>query len=135
MKLPRPRPRPRHESTITLINIVFLMLIFFLIAGTLTPPMERDVALITTSQSDRAEPPRALFVTSDGALLAAGAPVTAAGYVERLRAASDADGAMPLVKVAADRALPARQLIDIVAALRDAGAGRIVLVTERGETP
>ena len=134
MKLPRPRPRSRHESTITLINIVFLMLIFFLIAGTLTPPMERDVALITTSQSDRAEPPRALFVTSDGALLAAGAPVTAASYVERLRAASDAGAAMPLVKVAADRALPARALIGIVAALRDAGAGRIVLVTEP-ETP
>ncbi|MEO9613176.1 MAG: biopolymer transporter ExbD [Nitratireductor sp.] len=134
MKLPRPRPRTRHESTITLINIVFLMLIFFLIAGTLTPPMERDVALITTSQSDRAEPPRALFVTSDGALSAGGEPVTAASYVERLRAASDADGAIPVVKVAADRALPAQELIGIVAALRDAGAGRVALVTER-ETP
>lgn len=129
MRLPRPLARTRQESTITLINIVFLMLIFFLIAGTLTPPMERDVALITTAESDRAEPPHALFVTSDGVLKAAGVETTAAAYVDGL-AASD-DGAERVVKLAADRDLPALRLVEIVTELRDAGATRIAVVTER----
>lgn len=129
MRLPPPRPRARPESTITLINVVFLMLIFFLIAGTLTPPLDADVSLISTSLSDRAEPPDALFVTGDGVLRARGAETTAAAFVAALRAAGGEDA--PTVKLAADRTLPAEKLIDLVGELRAAGATHVVIVTER----
>ncbi|MEX0279340.1 MAG: ExbD/TolR family protein, partial [Ruegeria sp.] len=34
------RPRHKRDSTIPLINVVFLMLIFFLIAGTIATPLD-----------------------------------------------------------------------------------------------
>lgn len=129
MRLPPPRPRVRPESTITLINVVFLMLIFFLIAGTLTPPLDPEVSLIATSHSDQAEPPDALFVTGDGALRFRGVETTASGHVAMI--AETGTGDEIVVKLAADRALPAERLIDLVGELRAAGATRVVVVTER----
>jgi biopolymer transport protein ExbD len=131
MRLPPPRARVRPESTITLINVVFLMLIFFLIAGSLTPPLDGDVSLISTSQSDRADPPAALFVTSEGAVRWRGVETTASDHVAAMRDAEVADEIV--VKLAADRALPAERLIDLVGELRAAGATRVLVVTERSE--
>lgn len=132
MRLARPPKRSPQESTITLINVVFLMLIFFLIAGTLTPPLDKDVTLISTLESDRAEPPDALFVTAGGVMRTRGAEVTAQDYVAAIR---QKDLLLPedpvTVKIAADRELPAERLIAIVGELRDAGAARITVVTER----
>ena len=132
MRLPRPTARTKQESTITLINVVFLMLIFFLIAGSLTPPLDKEVALISTAESDQAEPPDALFVTAQGLIRARGEEITPAEYVARIR--QDRlllDGDAIPVKIAADRDLPAERLIGIVAELRDAGATRVSVVTER----
>ena len=132
MRLARPPKRNPQESTITLINVVFLMLIFFLIAGTLTPPLDKDVTLISTLESEQAEPPDALFVTADGVLRARGEEVTAAGYVAAVRQKELPPPQDPVtVKIAADRDLPAERLIAIVGELRDAGAARIAVVTER----
>ena len=132
MRLARPPKRSQQESTITLINVVFLMLIFFLIAGTLTPPLDKDVTLISTLESEQAEPPDALFVTADGILRARGEEVTAQAYVAAVR---QKDLLLPedpvSVKIAADRDLPAERLIALVGELRDAGATRIAVVTER----
>lgn len=129
MRLPPARARARPESTITLINVVFLMLIFFLIAGTLTPPLDPDVDLIGTSHSDRAEPPDALFATLEGTVRFRGVETTAAAYVAMLAEARPAEPIV--VKIAADRNLPAEMLIDLVGELRAAGASRVLVVTER----
>ncbi len=132
MRLPPPPKRNPQESTITLINVVFLMLIFFLIAGTLTPPLDKDVSLITTSQSDQAEPPDALFVTAEGLMRTRGVEVTAEAYVASARQMQLLLPEDPVtVKIAADRDLPATRLIEIVGELRDAGAARVSVVTER----
>lgn len=132
MRLARPPKRSPQESTITLINVVFLMLVFFLIAGTLTPPLDKDVTLISTLQSEQAEPPDALFVTADGVMRARGAEVTAPDYVAAVRQKELLLPEDPVtVKIAADRDLPAERLIAIVGELRDAGATRITVVTER----
>ena len=132
MRLARPPKRNPQESTITLINVVFLMLIFFLIAGTLTPPLDKDVTLISTLESEQAEPPDALFVTADGVMRARGDEVTADAYVAAVRQKELLLPEDPVtVKIAADRDLPAERLIGIVGELRDAGAARITVVTER----
>jgi biopolymer transport protein ExbD len=130
MRLVRPSPPRPRESTITLINIVFLMLIFFLIAGTVAPPLDPEVSLISTADADATEPPDALFATGDGGLRARGEPVTAADFVARMIAA---DGEAPRIRLAADRDLPAETLIDIIGDLRAAGAGTVAVVTERVE--
>jgi biopolymer transport protein ExbD len=126
MRLARPQERRRAEGTIALINVVFLMLIFFLIAGTLTPPLDPDVSLAQSRLAEGAEPPDALFATAQGELRLRGRAVG----VEEFMASQDGAGAGVLVKLAADRDLPAVHLIDIVAALKQAGAERVHIVTE-----
>jgi len=124
MRLTRPKPANRGEPTIALINIVFLMLIFFLIAGTLVPPQPEQLELIATSEAENAPPPDTLFINSDGELMQASGPVT----VEEFMAAQD-EGST--IRLAADRNLAAARLIEVAAKLREAGAHRVVVVTER----
>ncbi len=126
MRLARPPERAKAEGTIALINVVFLMLIFFLIAGTLAPPLDPEVALAQSSLADATEPPDALFATSSGELRARGRTVTPQDFVAALLDA----GRPGRVKLAADRDLPAVELIDIVAALKQAGAESVHIVTE-----
>lgn len=127
IRIPRPQTQKQREGTIALINIVFLMLIFFLIAGTLAPPVDPEVRLITTVEAEQADPPQALFVTASGELRAGGMEVTVADYVAALR-----DETAPLtVKLATDRDLPAERLIDVIAELRGAGVERVSVVAER----
>lgn len=128
MRLSRPRPAREGENTITLINVVFLMLIFFLIAGTLAPPLDPDVTLISTRDAEGSDPPAALSVTADGRLREGGQDVTIDAWLARQQAGEDV---APRITLAVDRNLPAEQLVDILAKLRAAGAGPIEIVTER----
>ncbi|MBO6901244.1 MAG: biopolymer transporter ExbD [Rhizobiaceae bacterium] len=124
--LPRPREARQRENTIALINIVLLMLIFFLIAGTLTPPLDKDVELISTVVAAPAEPPEALFITAEGDIRWQGRSTTVSDFLAGRRASSEEP-----VRIAADRSLLADKLIDILGELRAQGAERVVVVTER----
>lgn len=141
MKLPPlSEPKQPAENTIALINIVFLMLIFFLIAGSLTPPLDPDVDLIDTTDARPVDPPLALFVTSTGELRYQGETVAVSAFVSRLQdegqpvIVSPADAALsqgPAVRLAADGALPATRLVEVIDELKQAGAGSITIVTVR----
>lgn len=126
IRIPSPHKPRKQESTIALINVVFLMLIFFLIAGTLAPPRDPEVSFISTERDENAAPPDMLFIAEDGRATWRGEPVEIeselAGWAEE-----HAGGAF---RIAADRDLPATELVDIVGALRTAGLTNIVLVTE-----
>ena len=116
-------PRRGRDSTIALINIVFLMLIFFLIAGTVAPPLDREIDLVDTSGLEGREPPDALVLRADGTLHFRGNPVEPDAYMMR-----HASGP---VRIVPDRMAPAPRLVEITTALRRAGAVSVVLVTER----
>ncbi|WP_011580775.1 MULTISPECIES: ExbD/TolR family protein [Chelativorans] len=132
LRLSRPLPRRQRESTIALINVVFLMLVFFLVAGSLAPPIDKEIELISTAMTEPSAPPDALFVTGEGELRARGETTTVAAFIEDLTAGgTEADEIE--VKLAADRNLPAVRLIEIVGELRQAGAARISIVTEIAE--
>jgi biopolymer transport protein ExbD len=63
---------------------------------------------------------------------ARGATISPADYVAKVRQETLAlAGDAIAVKVAADQALPAERLLEIVGELRDAGASRVTMVTER----
>ena len=115
-------PRRRAEPTIALINIVFLMLIFFMIAGALAPPLDGDVDLIDTRDLAGRAPPDAPVLMADGRLVYRGAPVEVSEIV---------DPGQP-VRIVVDRAVPARLLMARVAALRGAGAREVWIITARG---
>jgi len=116
----------RREPTIALINIVFLMLIFFLIAGTLAAPLEGDIKLVDTAGLDGAAPPDALVLNASGQLSFRAETITPEAYIAQ---ASDSERAT--LRLVPDRAVSAAILVETASALKAAGAGSILLVTEK----
>ncbi|MDP2581836.1 biopolymer transporter ExbD [Shimia thalassica] len=119
----QPPPRKKRDSTIPLINVVFLMLVFFLIAGTVAPPLDPDLKLVQTSDLEGKEPPDALVLHADGSLSFRGQPTAADTHVAT-------HGSGP-TRIVPDRNVPASRLMEITGDLRRAGATSVILVTER----
>jgi biopolymer transport protein ExbD len=124
----KPRHRARIEPTIALINVVFLMLVFFMVASTIAPPMDRDLRLVSTSDLDGRAPPDTLVVHPDGRLTYRGAPVASAQAFHAARPEDERD----VVRIVPDKALSAITLVNLARDLRASGASRVVIVTERG---
>jgi len=110
--------RPRGEGTVPMINVVFLLLIFFVMTATIAPPdpfAARPPEAAATETSGRGE---TLHIGPDGALAFGAARGEAA-----LRALpTDA----PL-HIRADAALPAADLAAILARLAEVGVTDIRL--------
>ncbi|OCW56957.1 hypothetical protein AWJ14_07320 [Hoeflea olei] len=131
MRIAPARPSRKPENTVALINVVFLMLIFFLAAGTLAPAPDRDVDFITLAATDPAAPPDMLFVRADGTLTWRGEPMAVEEHVARWQGLQDEAAPPRPLRIAADRTLPALDLLDSLDALRKAGVDEIVLIAER----
>ena len=121
------RAKPQREPTIALINIVFLMLVFFMVAGTLAQPLDSALRLVRTQDLDGRAPPDALVVHADGRLAYRGSDqASAAIFVTALTEEERA-----IVRLVPDRALPAKDLVALTRELRGAGVQKVMLVTER----
>ncbi|MGR3313839.1 ExbD/TolR family protein [Roseovarius indicus] len=124
----RARGTQTREPTIALINIVFLMLVFFMVAGTLAQPLDGDLNLVQTADLEGRAPPDTLVVHADGRLSYRGTTQSsAAAYVAGL-----SEEERKSIRLVPDRDLPARVLVDLTRELRGEGAERVLLVTERG---
>jgi biopolymer transport protein ExbD len=120
---PKPFRRSAREPTITLINIVFLMLIFFLVAGSITPARDARLMLVSAADLVATPPPDGLLVLADGSLIFRGALVTA---VQAVTVGEP-------IRIVPDRALPAASLISIGRDLKAAGASDVIIVAERAQ--
>jgi biopolymer transport protein ExbD len=119
--------RRKPEPTIALINIVFLMLIFFLVAGTLTQPLDSALQLVETRDLEGREPPDALVVHSDGSLSHRGEDLAdVADFLEGREAP-----ALERVRIVPDRKLDAEKLVRLARDLRAGGAQSVVIVTKQ----
>ena len=95
-------PRRRREPTIALINIVFLMLIFFMAAATLAPPLDGELRLVRTADLEGRAPPDALVIHADGRLAYRGEAVAdASAYMAALP-----EEARETVRIVPDAACP-----------------------------
>jgi biopolymer transport protein ExbD len=128
MRLRRPTRRSEPENTIPLINVVFLLLIFFMLAGKLG---QQDPFPLTPtqSQSERAptERPVTVYVGQDGRI-ALGDDVLALDALETAVRARLGDGAT-VVRLKSDEAAEANRVIAAMDALRRAGVKRVTLLT------
>jgi biopolymer transport protein ExbD len=119
----RAPPRRMRDTTIPMINVVFLMLVFFLVAGTIAAPLDPDLKLVRTSDLEGREPPDALVLRADGSLSFRGAPTEPAAYM----AGHDTGP----VRIVPDRDASGPRLIELAGTLRRLGATSVILVTER----
>ncbi|NDK35604.1 ExbD/TolR family protein [Rhodovulum sulfidophilum] len=122
MHLSMPAPRPARESVVPMINVVFLLLIFFLIGARLAPPdpIEIDPPAAASDRPPEAE--AALLVAADG-MLAYGDARDEAVYA----ALAEAPREGPL-SVRADRAAEAAVVARVLARLAAEGVAPVELV-------
>ncbi|WP_208352098.1 ExbD/TolR family protein [Pseudaestuariivita rosea] len=124
----RHRARRKAEPTIALINIVFLMLVFFMAAGTLSKPLDGDVQLVSTDNLDGAPPPDTLVIHRDGRLSYDGQDQASVQIFLSNHLSHD----QSVLRILPDRELPAQDLVRITQVLQAAGFTRVLAVTERG---
>lgn len=123
------------DALVPLINIVFLMLIFFLLAGTIapTPPVAVDPPAADSRDPLRQESLE-IAIDRDGAVYIAGEAVPLEMLAPRLRvefdAARGAAGTRIRLDLFADQRLPAARLDPVLAALREAEIEDVYLKTQ-----
>ncbi|WP_243612760.1 ExbD/TolR family protein [Shimia aestuarii] len=69
MILDRPAKRPMRESIVPMINVVFLLLIFFLMTAQITPPDPFDITPPESTAETPAEGQHILYISADGNLV------------------------------------------------------------------
>lgn len=129
MRFEPPRPRNEDERVLPLINVVFLLLIFFMLAGRLSAS---DPFQVEPPRSSAESPTEAqetvVLVAPDGRLALDGQvldePALSQAVAERLRS----DPATQ-VRLKADGRADAAEVVRIMELLRDAGVERLKLLT------
>ncbi len=123
--------RPRPGFSLATINIVFLLLLFFLVAGSIVQPGESGIDAPLSQRLPMEYLPRPLLVLDEtGALHLDGKPVEPAGLLDAARQELG-DGGRYL-NILAARDLPAQTLLDLVDLLSAGGIpARIVTVREK----
>lgn len=111
-------PRRRHQSDdslIPLINIVFLLLVFFMVAGQIraSAPAEIDLAQSSASNGPPSPPAMALHINVQGNIWLDGAPLTP----EQLTTALNELEPGQSISLYADRQLKAEQLSQVLNSL------------------
>lgn len=121
----RQKRSSNRDPVISLINIVFLILIFFMVAGTLENADRDGLTFVQTADLECCQDGDALVMTATGELRFAGEVLTDIGtYVASLNAESAKARLLP------DQNLPAQKLLETVQTLRESGIEDIVVVTE-----
>lgn len=122
------------DRILPLINVVFLLLIFFMLAGTLT---KSDAFKIdppsSISTAEAAEHVFLVLIGADGRIAVNGEATDAAGITAVLAGA--ADRAAPSVSVKADGRAPAEILVAAMESIRAAGIDKVRLLTVPGAAP
>jgi biopolymer transport protein ExbD len=131
MKLPVTRPRRNSEDNlIPLINIIFLLLIFFMLTGKLT---SSDVFKIappaSISEAAAAEEAVTVLVTADGQLAVNQQIVVIEELTAAVATLLKQHGPDPIVRLKADAGLPSARLLMVLNALRAAGVSKLTLLT------
>ncbi|MGR3759149.1 ExbD/TolR family protein [Roseobacteraceae bacterium NS-SX3] len=122
MDLTDPTRRPRAESIVPMINVVFLLLIFFLMTSRLAQPEPFEVTPPEAGPDTEAKAEAVLYIDAKGRMHFDGAEGEAA--LARLAGAAGEDGT---VQLRADARLEAAALARILRQLAASGLSRAEL--------
>ncbi|MDF1871586.1 biopolymer transporter ExbD [Vannielia sp.] len=124
---PKPR-RARSESIVPMINVVFLLLIFFLMTSQLVPPEPFEVTPPAAALEVEATPAPVLYLSGGGQLGFGDARGEAAlaAFVSAVKQAGEGQ----VAQLRADKAVPAARVATLMRDLAAAGLSRAQLVVE-----
>lgn len=133
MRITAEKKRSSQDMLLPLVNIIFLLLIFFVITGVIAQRPDFIVEYAKTRMSPSTSPqPGTLFVSADGKMFYDGRTITVQELVSTLRddAPRDPDTPFPVVL---DRDMRMETFLPISRALGEAGIARIRAVTLKAE--
>ncbi|MEP2759796.1 MAG: biopolymer transporter ExbD [Hyphomicrobiales bacterium] len=129
MRLKQPSRREPPENTIPLINVVFLMLIFFLFAGSVSRDDARKIQPpMNILEDETIRSTGALIIDDEGKTHFADGVASIDAWLAQQDNTSESGGP---IKIAADGTLKADVLEKILAEFKAAGRTDIVLITRR----
>lgn len=124
-----PRRRSDDDRILPLINIVFLLLIFFMLTGRLVSADPFQVSPPTSTSGKMGETPHlVLLIGAKGKLAVDGAIIEASMLEEAVRARLEVEPATQ-VRIKADGQTDTAQVVGIMEVLRDAGVQQLQLLT------
>jgi len=131
---PQRRRRRAQVNLTSLIDVLFLLLIFFMLTSTFRLRGEMDLTLPESSTSqarnaDRPERPTEIVLRADGSVLLDGTPVDPANLEEALLATTD-DPANARVTLSAEALAKHADVVRLLDVVRQAGFGGVSLGTE-----
>ena len=128
MRLTRPSRRPHSETIIALIDVVFFLLVFFMLIGRMdaTAPFE-VLPPVALSGRDMPAGGATLSVSGDGALALDGVPMARDGLESALTGLLDRD-AETLLRINAHRGAELRHVLPLVGLAEALGVRDVVLV-------
>ncbi len=130
MKFSRPREREELINLTPLIDMVFILLVFFMLAGAIRPTDAFPVDLATSaSRTFGDERDLVILVRADGMVAVNNQVMNQPAMIARVTSAL-ADDPAALVQVKADGDAEANGVIAVMEQLREAGVGYIVLLTK-----
>lgn len=133
--IPKPPRRARPDFSLTTVNIVFLLLLFYLATGTLITRNELEADIPITKDLPLERLPRPLLLIGDGALFLDGRAIPAGEAAAAARAALEAQPKARFLNVLAERTMPAGAFLSIVARIQAEGVPvRVVTLHERVQT-
>ena len=126
-------PTEDHRTEVTIIpmvNVVFLMLIFFMLVGRITPYDPLDISLpVSSSGQVQSNELTQMVIAADGRIVLNGSELeipTLIGVVTEMVT----EDAVTRFQLKADAKLDANRLILIMEILRQAGVRELALITE-----
>ncbi|MEM8836570.1 MAG: biopolymer transporter ExbD [Pseudomonadota bacterium] len=129
----QPQRSSRKEADLTpLINIVFLILIFFLVAGTLRPFSHPDLELVTLDEETSPSLARGhLIMDAEGALVFDGTIIAFEDLETAVADPEQFSSDQPFILIADHRA-DAIETLKVIEALRALDVTDVSIMTQRG---
>ncbi|MBT8155457.1 biopolymer transporter ExbD [Epibacterium ulvae] len=125
MKLRRPRPPVQSDTIVTLIDVVFFLLVFFMLIGRMDATAPFDVSPpVALSGQDMPTGGATISVAQDGALAYAGAVVTLADLGETLKP----NDANLRLRINAHHLTATRHVLPLITLGEELGFAEVVLV-------
>lgn len=129
------RQRPRRElvNITPLIDVVFILLVFFMLAGAIERPDELEVALPeSTTELEAQTEDVEILISADGEVAFQGRVMPSDQDLVRTATVWFASRPNSTIQLKADADVDAVRVIEVMELLREAGAQVLVLVTVGG---
>ncbi|BFM06452.1 ExbD/TolR family protein [Halioxenophilus aromaticivorans] len=126
--LPLSRPKSDDDNLIPLINIVFLLLIFFMVAGQMRAQLPESLSLPTSAVGIKeTQDARKIHVNANSAILLDQREVT----TQELSQILQQETPQRPVAIYADATITAVKLADLLLTIENSGVDKVTLIVEK----